>query len=137
MVNASPMQHSSKVLTQRGLSESPPTAQMATSQADSSKFASAAITVIPVVSVSIAPTAVTLSPGGTQAFTATVQNSINTAVNWSIQEGGAGGSVVSGAYIAPNVAGVFHVVATSQADNVAFAVATVTVQAGSASGTIQ
>ena len=49
-------------------------------------------------------------------------------MNWSVQEGSAGGTVdQAGNYTAPGVAGTFHVVATSQADTSKSAVATVTV----------
>src|SRR6266436_563853 len=41
----------------------------------------------------------------------------NTAVNWTVREGAAGGSITSmGVYTAPNRSGTFHVIATSQAD---------------------
>src|SRR5262245_2178766 len=63
--------------------------------------------------VSIAPGFVSLVQGGTQSFTATVIGTTNTAVNWSVQEGNAGGTITStGMYTAPNTAGTFHITAT-------------------------
>ncbi|WP_426749627.1 glycosyl hydrolase family 18 protein [Myxococcus sp. Y35] len=83
----------------------------------------------PPVEVAIAPTSVTLPVSGTQAFTATVTGSSNTAVTWSVQEGAAGGTITQGGlYTAPASAGTYHVVATSQAAPTKSAVATVTVQ---------
>jgi hypothetical protein len=82
---------------------------------------------VSMVSISISPASVTLAPGGTQAFTATVTGASNTAVTWSIQEGAAGGTITSGgSYTAPAAAGTYHVVATSQADPTKSATATVT-----------
>jgi len=51
-------------------------------------------------------------------------------VNWAVQEGAAGGSITNmGAYSAPNKAGTFHVIATSQADTTKSATATLIVAA--------
>jgi WD40 repeat protein len=82
----------------------------------------------PIVSITVSPSAVTVSSTGTQSFTATVTGTNNTGVTWSVQEGVTGGSITSaGAYTAPQAAGTYHVVATSQADNTKSATATVTV----------
>lgn len=109
---------------------------VATSRYDPEKTAEATITVT--VQVSVSPSAATLTLRDTQTFTASVVGSPNAAVTWSIEEGAAGGSITSGGvYTAPNAPGKFHVVATSQADPNQKARATVTVQAGSANGTIQ
>ena len=67
------------------------------------------------------PTMVYLLYGQTHKFSATVQGSANSTVSWSVLEGPAGGTVVTdnqnrGVYTAPDSAGTFHVVATSQAD---------------------
>jgi hypothetical protein len=106
---------------------------VATSQADTTKYAVATVTVTapaPVITVSVNPSAATVTAGGSAAFTATVANTTNQAVNWSVQEGAAGGTVTSaGAYTAPATAGTYHVVATSLADTTKAAVATVTVTA--------
>jgi hypothetical protein len=58
----------------------------ATSQADPSKSSSATITV-PAVTVSVAPSTATVTAGSTQAFTATVMNTSNTAVTWTLTQG--------------------------------------------------
>ena len=85
----------------------------------------------PVVSVALTPSSTTLAPGASQAFTATVSGTTNTAVTWSVQEGSAGGTInSSGAYIAPGAAGTYHVVAKSSADATKMASATVTVTSG-------
>ena len=84
---------------------------------------------LPVVpGVSLSPTSITLNPGRAQSFTATVTGLANTSVNWSVQEGAAGGTVNSvGVYVAPSAAGTFHVVAVSAADSTYRATSTVTV----------
>jgi len=99
----------------------------ATSAADSTKSASATVTVsAPVVAVSIAPGSTSLPTGGTQQFTATVTGSSNTAVTWSAT----GGTVSSsGLYSAPSATGTYAVTVTSVADSTKSASATVTVSA--------
>jgi hypothetical protein len=100
---------------------------IATSVADTTKSGAATITVPP-VAVSISPTSDTLGPSARRAFVATVSGSTNTAVNWSITEGAAGGTVDAGGnYTAPATQGTFHIVATSVADATKNAQATVTV----------
>lgn len=89
-------------------------------------------------SVTINPKSSTLTLSDTKVFSASVVGSPGVGVNWTVTEGAAGGTVSNtGLYTAPNSPGVFHVVATSQADSAKFATATVTVQAGSASGNVQ
>jgi WD40 repeat protein len=74
--------------------------------------------------VSISPSTANLNQGATQSFTA------NVAVNWTVQEGAAGGSITSvGVYTAPNKSGTFHVIATSQADTTKSATAMVNIAA--------
>ena len=102
----------------------------ATSQADTTKSASATVTVTtpPVVAVSISPVSAALLTGATQQFTATVTGSTNTAVTWSAT----GGTVSSiGLYTAPATAGTYSVTATSQADPTKSATASVTVTSSS------
>ena len=104
---------------------------VATSVADATKSATATITVTPpaappAVAISISPTTVTLDACKGQVFAATVTNASNTAVTWTVTEAG-GGTVTSGAYVAPTVAGIYHVVAVSQADPSKTAQATITV----------
>ncbi len=87
-------------------------------------FTDAAVAVAPTITLS--PTFVSLSAGGTQQFTATVSGTTNTAVTWSAT----GGSISSGGlYTAPSTAGTYTVQATSVADNTKSASATVAVSA--------
>ena len=58
----------------------------ATSQADSSMSSSATITV-PAITVSVAPSTATVAASATQVFTATVMNTTNTAVTWTLTHG--------------------------------------------------
>jgi hypothetical protein len=102
-----------------------------TSQADTSKTATAVITVVaPVV---ITPPTTTLAPGGTQLFTAVIPATGDTNMTWSITEGASGGTIdATGLYTAPTGAidgSVFHIVATSVADSTKSATALVTIQA--------
>jgi hypothetical protein len=108
----------------------------ATSVADTTKLANAAVTVTaPPVAISISPKTSSLQAGQSQQFTATVTGTTNTAVNWSV-DGIIGGSsttgVVSptGLYTAPtNVTSnqSFTVTASSVADPNQSASASVTV----------
>jgi hypothetical protein len=98
------------------------------------------VTVTSNTTVAISPTSTTLAVGGTQQFTKTVTNQpagASTAVTWSVQESNGGSITADGLYTAPQTRGTFHVIATSQYDPTKTAVATVSVQAGSATGTIQ
>jgi uncharacterized protein YjdB len=105
---------------------------VATSQADVSKSASATVTVSApaplAVAISISPTTASLDACKGQLFTATVTNSTNPAVTWTVVEAGAG-TVTSGAYVAPSTPGTYHVMAVSQADPSKTAQATITVGA--------
>jgi hypothetical protein len=78
------------------------------------------------ISVSVAPTGVTLSSGGTQQFTATVTGTSNTAVTWTTS---AGSVNANGLYTAPTVQSTTHatVTATSQADSTKSATTSVTI----------
>jgi hypothetical protein len=99
----------------------------ATSTADNTKSASASVVVTvppPSVSISIAPASATLTPGGTQLFTATVAGNTNTNVKWTAT----GGTIsASGLYTAGSAPGTFSVTATSAADQAKSASASVTV----------
>jgi hypothetical protein len=109
---------------------------VATSQANTALTATATVTVP--LAVSVAPPTPTININETQQFTSVITGSTNTAVTWRIQEGAAGGTITSGGlYTAPGTAGTYHIIVTSQADTTKTATTTVTVQAGSASGTIQ
>lgn len=83
------------------------------------------------IEVFVSPSTVTLAPGDMRTFTATVIGTTNTAVSWSVQEGAVGGTITSdGAYTAPDIPGIYHVVATSQADPTKSGTAIVTVVDG-------
>ena len=110
----------------------------ATSNVDTSKSASATVTVVLPVSVTISPVTVSVFAGNTQQFTATVKNSSNTAVTWSVRGSGCSGAACgtvssSGLYTAPatppSPASV-TVTATSNADSTKSASATVTLLPG-------
>jgi hypothetical protein len=90
------------------------------------------------VTIGIAPAAASLWPNNagwpssTQAFTASVGNSTNGAVNWSISPSNAGSIDASGNYTAPTVAAGLpasaRVTAASQADSTKTAIAIVTLK---------
>ncbi len=108
----------------------------ATSVADTTRSATANVTVQPVIVVTVSPTAVTLNVGQPQQFTAQVSGSSNTAVTWSVT--GAGTISQAGLYQAPatmQTPATVTVRATSQADSTKSATATVTVRAVSVSVT--
>ena len=82
------------------------------------------------VSVTVRPAAVAMLEGGTQQFDATVANANDLALTWSVDEGAPGGRVDPGGhYTAPGQPGVFHVRATSHADEAKSDAAAVTVAA--------
>ena len=78
--------------------------------------------------VVIEPREVTLAPGATQQFTATVLNSPNTAVTWSATDGSI---TQNGLYTAPLTPGMYTVTARSKQDPARSATASVTVSEGS------
>src|SRR5690606_5265481 len=75
--------------------------------------------------------AVTLAPGATQTFTATVMNAADTSVTWMASTG----TIDAGSFTAPAEAGDVTITATSVADPSAMATATVSVAAPGA-GTV-
>ena len=82
----------------------------------------------PSVSVTVTPNSVTVLRDATQAFTANVTGTTNTAVTWSVEESSGGMIDSAGLYTPPQSgAGTFHVIATSQANSGAAAVAVVIV----------
>jgi hypothetical protein len=103
---------------------------IATSQANSAA-AGAAVVTVPMPQVTIDPVAVTLRPGGTRTFAATVSGLTNTAVNFTIQESAGGLINSAGLYTAPTAAGFYHVVATSIDETTVTASAIVTVTTSS------
>ncbi|MBU3967808.1 MAG: Ig-like domain-containing protein [Euryarchaeota archaeon] len=99
---------------------------VATSKADPTKTAVAIVTVT-MASVSISPAQVTILPGRTQKFTATVLGVPDTRVNWSTT----GGTIdATGLYTAPVTPGTYQVAATSVADSTKTATSSVTVTPG-------
>ncbi len=107
----------------------------ATSVADTTKSASATVTVIPPVAVTISPKTVSLFAAASQLFTATVTNSSNTSVTWSLKGSGCSGATcgtisAAGLYTAPvtpPTPATITVTATSNADSTKSASATVTI----------
>ena len=90
------------------------------------------------IGVTVSPPLTSGTLGDTVNFTAQVSGTGNTGVNWSIQEGAAGGTISSaGAYTAPATPGTYHIIATSQADTSKSALATIVVRAGSGTVNIQ
>jgi hypothetical protein len=68
-----------------------------------------------------------MNVGTARTFTATVHNSTNQAVTWSVEEPSGGTVTPDGQYTAPSLPGTFHVKAVSQAVSSAFATAPVPV----------
>ena len=86
------------------------------------------VTEPPSVSVTVTPNSITVFRDATQAFTAKVTGTTNTAVTWSVEETLGGTIDSAGLYTPPqNGAGTFHVIATSQANSVDAGVAAVIV----------
>lgn len=124
-------------ITPTGVLTAPGTSGMvtvtATSVADNSKKGTATVTVsaTPQITVSVSPPSVALGAGVQKTFTATVANTSNMAVTWSVQEGAGGGTVsAGGVYTPPAASGTYHVIATSVADATRFGVSTVSVSTG-------
>lgn len=96
----------------------------ATSVADSTKSASATVTIVPGVNITISPTSAKLGLSASLQFSAQVTGSSNTSVSWSLSGAGCAGSscgtiTVTGLYTAPAISpnpAVVKVKATSQAD---------------------
>src|SRR5579859_1642016 len=115
---------------------SPPQVSItATSVADPTKSATASVTIIPPVAVTITPATAQLVTGGHQQFTATVTGTLNTAVSWNIAGSGCSGAAcgsisTGGLYTAPSAVPSppqVSVAATSTADSTKSATATVTI----------
>lgn len=114
---------------------------LATSKDDPTKTASATVTILAGIAVSVSPLSANVSVNGTQQFTALVQNSTNTAVSWAVAGTGCSGNSCGtitgdGLYTAPpavpNPATV-TITATSQADTAKSSTATVTIGGSSLS----
>ena len=79
------------------------------------------------VSISISGASSPLNTGASRTFTATVMNSSNTGVSWSVVETGGGSITSTGTYTAPSLPGTYMVRATAQANSSATATAAVPV----------
>ncbi|HUI73360.1 MAG TPA: hypothetical protein VLX32_00360 [Candidatus Acidoferrum sp.] len=122
-----------------GIPSPNPVSVTATSVANSSLSASAQVTVINHIVVSVQPASATLAPGAVQGFTASVLGTSNQNVVWQVQgtgcvASGACGSVdASGIYTAASVApspNALQIVATSSDDPSQSGSANVTITAG-------
>ena len=103
----------------------------ATSAADPAATAKASVIVAaaPVISITLAPLAATVRPGGTLRFSAVVSNAPDPGVLWSITEPTGGTVDASGVYTAPFAEGTYHLVARSRADPTRAAQAAISVSA--------
>lgn len=78
-------------------------------------------------SVTINPREATVHVGQTQAFEAVVKGTHSTGIRWAVAESNGGRITDDGIYTAPRHLGLYHVVATSEENPAAKAVAKVTV----------
>ena len=116
-----------------------PVTLQATSLADTSKFVTAQVTVVNHVVVSVLPGNVTLAPGATQLFSASVLGTANQSVVWQLQgaacanSSGCGNISAAGLYTAPATApapNTLQVVAVSSDDTSQSAFANITITSG-------
>jgi len=116
-----------------------PVTATAVSAADITKSASAQITVINHVVVSVQPASVTLAPLGVQGFTAAVLGTSNQSVVWQVQGAACAGAGIcgsinpNGTYTAPNTAPTpiaIQVVAICSDDTSQSGIANVTITTG-------
>jgi len=95
--------------------------------ADPSVIATTIVTIND-ISVTVYPSTITLDQKEQYLFTAGVSGTTNKSVIWSVQNGGAGGTINSqGIYQAPSTAGTDTIIATSVADPTKTSTATITV----------
>jgi hypothetical protein len=93
-----------------------------------SSTSSPAPTTQSLISVTVTPNSATVLRDATQAFTAKVTGTTDTAVTWSVEESSGGTIDSAGLYTPPqNGAGAFHVMATSQANSAAAGAAVIAV----------
>lgn len=78
-------------------------------------------------SVAINPREATVHVGETQTFEAVVKGTQSTGIRWAVKERNGGRITEDGIYTAPHHVGLYHVVATSEENPAAKAVAKVTV----------
>src|SRR5262249_6779428 len=85
----------------------PPTVTVnVTSQADTTKSASAQVTIVASIAVAISPTTALVTVGAQKQFQATVKGTSNTALNWTVAGAGCAGTACgtvtsAGLYTAP------------------------------------
>jgi hypothetical protein len=88
-----------------------------------------AVVTLPSVTLSIAPLAIAVGPGLSQAFTATVTGMADSEVSFTVKESGGGTITNDGLYTAPSATGIYTVIATAAADTNYSATAVVLVTA--------
>jgi hypothetical protein len=88
----------------------------AVSQADPSRRATATISVVGEVSITLSPSVVRLEPGDTFEFTATVSGPENQAVRWEATAGEVSGAGTTVTYTAPPEVGNYTLTVISQVD---------------------
>jgi len=71
---------------------------IATPQANPSQAASISVSILPVIQISISPSAATVAPGSSQAFQATVIGALDATVTWDVN-GVVGGNVAVGSIL--------------------------------------
>ena len=87
--------------------------------------------------LSVTPTAATIPVGGTLTIQASVANTNDQTVTYSVQGGDANGTVTTaGVYTAPTTPGTYTVITTSNADTTKTATTVITVQAASTTGVV-
>ncbi|NYT39294.1 glycoside hydrolase family 18 protein [Sphingomonas sp. R-74633] len=79
------------------------------------------------VTIKITPAAAQVAANGNQQFACAVTGDIDTRCGWSVQEANGGSVSIAGLYVAPEMAGTYHVIAKSLADPSKTATATVAV----------
>jgi hypothetical protein len=120
------------ILTSAGAS--PVVVPLSATAATSSSTPPSGTASAPVSSVSVSPSAPSVTTDGTMQFSATVQgSSSNKSVTWIAQRGTISSA---GAYVAPSSVGTDTVTATSAADTSKFATATISITAPVASGAL-
>jgi len=103
---------------------------VATSNQDGVTSGQGVVSVVatPRVAVEVSPAVATVFVRESRSFSASVTNTADPTVSWSVLEGSGGGAVSPmGLYTAPVTPGTFHVVATSSQDGTATGSAAVTV----------
>ncbi len=109
----------------------------AISQADVTKMASSAVTILPHDVVSVSPPSITLAPGASELFSAFIAGTVDQQATWNVAGAGCGGAGApcgtidaTGLYVAPGGAPVpntLSIVATSADDTSRSASAAVTI----------